>query len=75
MKPISKLTEEELKRWFDVVKEVTNNFSDFDPRILMQSPQYILMFSLVLGFDHKFLQGCRTKIPELYELGSIWSFK
>lgn len=52
-KPISLLTEEEFKKWFFKLKNLTHNFSTFSSDILFNQPQNILIFRLILGLTQK----------------------
>lgn len=52
-KQISKLDKKELKKFFNHVRDRTNNFMVFNCQTLLESPQSFLIFRLVLGKCHK----------------------
>lgn len=51
-KPITTVTEEGLLELFQKAKELTRDFTEFDPRFLMEFPRSLLIFRLLLGLSH-----------------------
>ena len=53
LKQISKMTEEDLKKYFILIKDETKDFTKFDIDLLKRIPQSILILRIVLGIDHR----------------------
>ncbi|MEK6952548.1 MAG: hypothetical protein AABX29_06035 [Nanoarchaeota archaeon] len=53
LKQISKLTEENVKEYFNLIKKETNNFKEFKQDLLSRIPQAILIFRIVLCINHR----------------------
>lgn len=69
---ISKLTEKDLHKFFNLVRIKTKNFSNFNVKILLEVPQSILIFRIITGFSHrKFakLLGLNARSIRSYETG------
>jgi DNA-binding transcriptional regulator YiaG len=64
-KTIKELTEEEFKEWFECIKAKTDNFTTFNPNILVENPQNILIFRLILGISHR-------RVSKVLGLESRW---
>jgi len=53
LKQISKMNEEDLKKYLTLIKTETKNFTKFDIDLLKRIPQSILILRIVLGIDHR----------------------
>jgi len=53
VKSISKISEENLKKLYEITKERTNNFTEFDPKLLSEIPQSLLIFRIIFREDHR----------------------
>ncbi|GEM_PF-2256040 len=53
LKQISKLDESDLIEYVELIKKETNNFNEFNHKILEEIPQSILIFRIILGIDHR----------------------
>ncbi|MBS3141019.1 hypothetical protein J4405_02640 [Candidatus Woesearchaeota archaeon] len=53
LKSFSKLTEENLKDYFDLIKRETNNFTEISSELFIKIPQSILIFRIILGLSYR----------------------
>lgn len=53
LKPLSKISELELKEYFELIKKETNNFTLFKSELLTRIPQSIVVFRITLGVNHR----------------------
>jgi hypothetical protein len=53
VKSISKISEEKLKELYEITKERTNNFTKFNPQLLSEIPQSLLIFRIIFREDHR----------------------
>lgn len=70
IKTILKMNEGDLKIYFDFISNETDGFTKFNHQLLMEVPQSILIFRIVLGVDHrKFarLLGINSRGVRAYE--------
>ena len=52
-KSISKISEEKLKELYEITKERTNNFTEFNPQLLSEIPQSLLIFRIIIREDNR----------------------
>ncbi|MBI2110336.1 hypothetical protein HYT51_00975, partial [Candidatus Woesearchaeota archaeon] len=65
----SKLNEEDLKEYFDLIKKETNNFTNFTSNLLIRIPQSILIFRIIFCLSY------RRAAKLLCEEGSIKNYE
>ena len=53
LKQISKLTEKDVKEYFNLISKETNNFTEFKKDLLSRIPQAILIFRIILCINHR----------------------
>ncbi len=53
LKQISKMTEDDIKNYFELINDKTCNFTKFYPELLAEIPQSLLIFRIILGIDHR----------------------
>jgi hypothetical protein len=63
IKKISQMTVDDAKDYFEFLKKETDNFSKFDPDILIHTPQFITIFRLILNLSHRSLALAMGKDP------------
>ena len=64
-KAFSLMDEEELIHYFDIVKKETNNFTYFDPNLLIRIPQSLTIFRIILCMSYRKL-GKVLRIDQSY---------
>jgi transcriptional regulator with XRE-family HTH domain len=74
LKQISKMSEKEFESYFNMIKDKTDNFTLFEPDILVKIPQSLVIFRIVLGMNHRKFAGklgIDSRTIRKYEYGEM----
>ena len=64
IKKISEMNTNDFKLYFDYLNKETENFTKFDPNILVNTPQFITVFRIILDLSHRSLAIALNKDPK-----------